>query len=88
MTTCHYSGRLAKYCYQYHLAQPIFCMESLVANGDWYALLGQEITRLDGLERQRGNWIWPFGYDYALLGLAYFQLRGNNQTKDLPCFGW
>lgn len=56
--------------------------------GYWYALLRQEITRLGALERQRGNWAWPFAYAYALLGLAYFKLRSNKRAEDLACFGW
>ena len=31
---------------------------------------------------------WPFAYAYALLGLAYFKLRGNTRAEDLACFGW
>ena len=72
----------------YHLAQRGFRIESLTANGDWYALLRQEITRLGGLERQRGNWSWPLAYAYALLGLLYFKLRSNKRAEDLACFGW
>ncbi len=55
---------------------------------EWYALLLQEITRLDGLKRLRGNWAWPLAYFYALLRLAYFKLRGHQRAEDLACFGW
>jgi hypothetical protein len=65
-----------------------FTIETLVANGDWYALLRQEISRLGGMERQRGNWVWPLAYAYAVLGLAYFALRGNRTAEDMACFGW
>ena len=52
-----------------------FEIKELTANGDWYALLEQEITRLGGLERQRGNWAWRLAYVYAVLGVlcALFQ---------------
>ena len=63
-------------------------VDTLTANGDWYALLRQEITRLGGQERQRSNWAWPVAYAYALLGLAYFKLRSNKRAEDLACFGW
>lgn len=55
---------------------------------EWYALLLQEITRLGGLERFRGNWAWPLAYVYSLLGIVYFKLRGNKYAEDLVCFGW
>lgn len=88
MAPYHYCSGFSKYWYEYHLAQRGFHIESLIPNGDWYALLLQEITRLGSLERQRGNWSWPFAYAYALLGLIYFKLRGNKRAEDLACFGW
>ncbi len=88
MAPYHYCSGFSKYWYEYHLAQRGFHIETMTANGDWYALLLQEITRLGGLERQRGNWTWPFAYAYGLLGLLYFKLRDNRQATDLACFGW
>lgn len=88
MAPYHYCSGFSKYYYEHHLAQRGFRIESLIPNSDWYALLLQEITRLGGLERQRGNWSWPFAYAFSLLGLAYFKLRSNKQAEDLACFGW
>jgi ubiquinone/menaquinone biosynthesis C-methylase UbiE len=88
MAPYFYCSGFSKYWYQFHLEQRGFRIETLMANGDWYALLRQEITRLGGLERQRGNWSWPFAYAYAFIGLAYFKLRGNERADDLACFGW
>ncbi len=88
MSPYHYCSGFSKYWYEYHLAQRGFCIETLTANGDWYALLLQEITRLGGLERQRSNCAWLFAYAYALLGLAYLKLRSKKQAEDLACFGW
>jgi len=88
MAPYHYCGGFSKYWYEYHLVKRGLRIETLVANGDWYALLRQEITRLGGMERQRGNWSWPFAYAYTLLGLAYFKLRGKKRAEDLACFGW
>ncbi len=88
MAPFHYCSGFSKYWYEYHLANRGFRIKTLVANGDWYSLLLQEITRLGGMERQRGNWSWPFAYAYALLGLAYFKLRSNKRADDLACFGW
>lgn len=88
MAPYHYCSGFSKYWYEYHLAQRGFEIEQLTANGDWFALLLQEITRLGGLERQRGNWAWPLGYGYALLGVLYFKLRRGTRAEDLACFGW
>lgn len=84
----HFCTGFSKYWYEHHLKSRGFVIRELVANGDWYALLRQEITRLGGTERSRANWAWPLGYAYALLGLGYFTLRRNIAAKDLACFGW
>jgi SAM-dependent methyltransferase len=88
MAPYHYCSGFSKYWYEYHLPIRGFRIKTLNPNGDWYALLLQEITRLGGLERQRSNWAWPFAYAYALLGLLYFKLRSNKRVDDLACFGW
>jgi hypothetical protein len=84
----HFCTGFSKYWYQHNLQQREFRIETLVANGDWNALLRQEISRLGGLERQCGSWSWPLAYAYALLGLVYFALRGGSKAEDLACFGW
>lgn len=71
-----------------YIAHRGFRIETLTANVCWFTLLRQEITRLGGLERQRGNWAWPFAYVYAILGMMYFSLRAKKQAEDLACFGW
>jgi hypothetical protein len=88
MIPYHFCTGFSKYWYQHHLEQRGFRVQILAANGDWYALMRQEISRLGGLERQRGTWSWPLAYAYALLGLAYFALRGGSKAEDLACFGW
>lgn len=84
----HFCTGFSRYWYEYHLALRGCNVKTLIANGDWYALLRQEITRLGGLERQRGNWTWPLAYVYSLLGLFYFKLRSKKRAEDLACFGW
>ena len=75
MAPYHFCTGFSKYWYEHHLALRGFEIRELAANGDWYALLRQEITRLGGgLERQRGNWAYPLAYLYSVLGLAYFSL--------------
>lgn len=89
MAPYYYCTGLSKYWYEYHLPLRGFRIETLVAHGDWHALLLQEIIRLGSQERQRGNWAWPLAYAYSLLGIIYFSLRSKKQkSDDLACFGW
>lgn len=88
MAPYHYCSGFSKYWYEYHLTLRGFEINELTANGDWYTLLKQEITRLGGLERQHGNWTWPLAYAYALLGGLYFKFRSPVKAEDLACFGW
>lgn len=88
MAPYHFCSGFSKYWYQHHLELRGFEIETLAANGDWYSLLRQEISRLGGLERQRGNWAWPFAYGLGLLSFGYFALRSNKKAEDLACFGW
>lgn len=88
MAPYHFCSGFSKYWYEHHLSKRGFQVLDLTPNGDWYALLRQEITRLGGLERQRGNWSWPLAYLYCLAGVAYFALRSKRTAEDLACFGW
>jgi ubiquinone/menaquinone biosynthesis C-methylase UbiE len=88
MAPYHYCSGFSKYWYQYHLTLRNFEIQELTPNGDWYALLKQEITRLGGLDRLRGSWTWPLAYLYGVLGFSYYKLRGNQGAEDLACFGW
>lgn len=86
MAPYHFCSGFSRYWYEHHLTQRGLRIETLVANGDWYAALQQEITRLGGMERQRGNWAWPIAY--GVLELFYFKMRSKKQAVDLACFGW
>jgi len=88
MAPYHFCTGFSKYWYEHHLSARGFEIRELDANGDWYALLRQEITRLGGMERSKGNWTWPLAYLYALLGVGYFALRRKQIAPDLACFGW
>lgn len=83
----HCCSGFSKYWYQHHLTLRGFEIETLIANGDWYALLQLKISRLGGLEHQRGNWAWPLAHAHALLGLAYMKVRAKSYAEDLACFG-
>lgn len=84
----HFCTGFSKYWYQHHLNHRGFRIQTLIANGDWYALLRQELRRLGGLERQRRQWAWPLAYACASLGLVYLTLGKRNTAEDLACFGW
>lgn len=88
MAPYHFCSGFSRYWYEHHLPARGFDITELTANGDWYALLRQEISRLGGMERSRKQWTWPLAYAYALLGMAYFALRKPQAAKDLACFGW
>ena len=88
MAPYHFCTGFSKYWYQHHLERRGFLIQTLVANGDWYTLLRQEVIRLGGLERQTRNWAWPLAYLYTMLGVVYFALRGRTSVNDFACFGW
>ena len=58
----HYCSDFSKYWYECHQAQRGFHIDKLTADGDWHAVLLQEIISLDGMEHQRGNWACSFAY--------------------------
>jgi SAM-dependent methyltransferase len=84
----HYCTGFSRYWYEHQLPIRGFDIQELTPNGDWFAYAEQELTRLGGLERERGNWSWPLAYAYSLLGVLYFKLRGPKRADDLACFGW
>jgi ubiquinone/menaquinone biosynthesis C-methylase UbiE len=88
MAPYHYCSGFSKYWYEYHLNRLSFNIIELVPNGDWFAYMQQEISRIGGLERARGNWSWPIAYAYSLLGLIYFGFYRKNKAEDIACFGW
>ena len=88
MAPFHYCTGFSKYWYEYHLPKRNLVIQSLVPNGDWYASLRQEITRLGSQERSRGNWAWPIAYVFGLVGVVYFKIRRPLLAHDLASFGW
>ena len=84
-----YVSGFSRYWYEYHLKKRGFAIHELSANGDWYSLLLQEISRLGGLEKSKGVRIWPLAYCLALLSHVYFKIRSKkSRARDLACFGW
>ena len=84
-----YATGFSRYWYEHHLPPRGFRVTSLTANGDWFAVLRQELMRLPKLSRARGDWTWPLAYPLAAAGILYFGLRPKDTgTSDLACFGW
>lgn len=88
MAPYHFCSGFSKYWYEHHLPLRGFKIDTLKANGDWYAVLRQEISRLGSLERKKSNWIWPLSYIFSLIGLTYFALRPKIKDNHLASFGW
>ncbi len=84
----HYCSGFSRYWYEYHLPKRGLEIQEMSPNGDWFAFIKQEIMRLGGMERIRGNWCWVLAYAYSLLGIFYFKLRRSVRAEDIACFGW
>lgn len=84
----HFCTGFSRYWYEHHLPQRGFIIEELTPNGDWFALCQQELMRLGGMARQKGDWSWPLAYLLGIMGVLYFKLRGGRRAADLACFGW
>ena len=59
MSWCHFCSGFSRYWCEHRLTQLKLRIETLVTNGDQYATLRQEVTRLGGIECQRGKRAWP-----------------------------
>jgi SAM-dependent methyltransferase len=88
MAPYHFCTGFSRFWYEHHLPARGFEIVELIPNGDWFAYLRQELTRLGGMERQHGNWSWPLAYGLALIGLGYFWLRKKKTASDVGCFGF
>lgn len=88
MAPYYFCTGFSRFWYEHHLPARGFEIVELVPNGDWFAYLRQELTRLGGMERQRGNWSWPFAYGLAVIGLCYFWMRSKKTAADVGCFGF
>lgn len=88
MAPYHYCSGFSRYWYEYHLPLRGFKIDSIDANGDWFAFLRQELARLGSTARERGDWAWPVAYGLGALGVLYLSLRRGRSAEDLACFGW
>ncbi|NCD10163.1 MAG: SAM-dependent methyltransferase [Negativicutes bacterium] len=83
----HYCSGFSRYWYEYHLPKRGLKIIELTQNGDWFALMYQEITRIGGMERRSRSWCWPLAYFLKLLMIVYFAIRPK-KTNPIACFGW
>jgi ubiquinone/menaquinone biosynthesis C-methylase UbiE len=88
MAPYHFCSGFSRYWYEHHLPPRGFHIVELTPNGDWFAYTEQELRRLGGLERQRGNWTWPLAYALSISAVAYFKIRAKIRAEDLACFDW
>lgn len=88
MAPYYFSSGFSKYWYRHHLEMRDMTITELTPNGDWFDLLRQELGRIGSMEKTVGNWSWPLAYGYALLGMAYFRIRGKKTATDFASFGW
>jgi SAM-dependent methyltransferase len=85
----HYASGFSRYWYEYHLPLRNFEINEIVANGDWFSLIKQELFRLPKMSKHYGDWCWPFTYLITGIGLMYFSLRSQLKVADdVACFGW
>ncbi len=88
MAPYHYVTGFSRYWYEEHLPRRGFRIVELTPNGDWFAYLEQEVTRLGSMARWYGDWSWPVAYGLSVLVMLYFRLRRGRKGDDLACFGW
>jgi SAM-dependent methyltransferase len=85
----HFATGFSRYWYELNLPARHFKLAELTANGDWFALLKQELLRLPKLARGHGARLWPLAYLLAGLGMVCMALlRPQRSANDLACFGW
>lgn len=85
----HFCTGFSRYWYEYHLPLRKFTLEELLANGDWFSYVRQELLRLPIMARRYGDSFWPLSYVFAGICLVYFILRKESRiADDVACFGW
>jgi ubiquinone/menaquinone biosynthesis C-methylase UbiE len=85
----HFASGFSRYWYEHHLPAHGFEIAELTPNGDWFALLRQELIRWPSMARRAGQWSLPFVYLATLVGLVCLALaRPGGKTEEIGCFGW
>lgn len=85
----HFASGFSRYWYEHHLPAHGFEIAELTPNGDWFALLRQELIRWPSMARHAGQWSLPFVYLATLVGLVCLALaRPGGKTEEIGCFGW
>ena len=88
----HFSTGLSKYWYQEHLTNAGMTIESIEANGDFFSLVAQELTRVPSVSKTyTGKDVNIF--EKILLGLLVLRMKkkvkqGGGASSELACYGW
>lgn len=88
MAPYHFCSGFSKFWYEHHLSIRNFTIKELIANGDYFSYIGQELFRLGSVERKAKNIFWPISYVFSIFSLLYFRFRIKKKAMDLACFGW
>ena len=85
----HYCSGFSRYWYEYHLLE-MYKIDEIVANGDWYDYLEQELMRLPYLSSNtvlgKSFAILPF-FAYKLWDFISFS-KNTKVPKEICCFGY
>lgn len=85
----HYATGFSRYWYEYQLPQCGLEIDELTPNGDWFAVLRQEILRWPKMALQAKQLTTPLVYLAAFFCLLYFSFaRPGNASSQVACFGW
>lgn len=88
MAPFHFYSGFTRYWYEHHLETKGMKIKTLTANGDWFALMWQEISHLPSIERGLNKWTWPTAYIFCAVAYLYFRLLRKKNDSPLSCFGW
>lgn len=83
-----FQSGFSRFWYEHHLTSRGFEIVELVPNGDWLALIDQEVGRHWVLQREAGHFTWPLSYVVGRLMRSWLRLTGGPGREDLACFGW
>jgi ubiquinone/menaquinone biosynthesis C-methylase UbiE len=88
MAPFHFYSGFTRYWYEHHLVRRGLQIKSLTANGDWFAMMWQEISHLPSAAKDLNKWTWPLAYLFCAFAFLYFRLGGRKSHSPLTCFGW
>jgi SAM-dependent methyltransferase len=91
MAPQHFATGFNRFWYEHHLPRVGIAVEHLEPSGDWYGLLGQELLRLEDMERRcfsrRLGLRLRLARLLAMGGLAR-RSRAARHAAEVACYGW